>query len=201
MATTTVFKWYHWAFIILLLWGILAGYEWICNKPKLKTVNVPSEDTMASQIFAAKSDSLAKINLSLLKRDSVLNDSIQKLKEKKNKIQVVYKTATDTIQLIASCDSLSNIFEQYIRLSDLRIASKDSLIENLNNQLTQKDSLVSLKEKFASELRTAFNSTIENNNKLQINAGKQIQWLKVKEKAYWIVIGAAAVKIFIDSQK
>jgi hypothetical protein len=172
------------------------------------STELKKEVTKAEVNYSKTFDSLKTRSVKL---QSELTDTKTELSRAKQKNYSLQLTIYDLIDKQAegkqrdnadmndNCDSLIVTVEQLMQSS----SEKDSLYEkatsNLENQLKNRDSTITLKEKQYVEIKSAFTKSIENSNELtsQNKAfSKQVKRQKFKSKvlsaALFILAGAAA---------
>jgi len=101
------------------------------------------------------------------------------------------KQDTDTIQLLASCDSIENSFTEYIELSEAEQKMADSIILGKDKIITNKDSIILVQSNFNQTLKSSFNQVTDNYNSLFTDYKKAIRkskWAKIKEKGLVILV-------------
>jgi hypothetical protein len=209
-------KYYLLTFVLGIAFGLFVSFMYCTtlndtspSKPVAKITNELKKEVAKSEVSYSKAvDSLknrsSKLQVELSNTKSELTKAKQKnyslqlavygLIEKKSNLKSVDKIETDD-----GCDSLIVTVEELMQSS----SEKDSLYEqasiNLEDQLKNKDSTITLKEKQYTEIKSAFAKSIENGSELSIQnkrLTKQVKRQKFKSKvlsaALFIVTGAAA---------
>lgn len=211
--------------IITLLIGAVIGFSF-CQLfhrscPDALTA-ITTSDTKASALeqkvtaletsFQQKEDSLIEKNKTL---NSVLKETktvLDKTKKKNIQLQTQvydlidrqgdYKEQEDTLSYITGCDSLQTKVEQLI----LSFNEQDSLhtvtIENLSEQIQNKDSTLLLKEAAYSSLKSEFDKSIatqkllEQQNKIYKKKYKRLRFgSKLKSIGLLLISGIAAKQL------
>lgn len=194
------------AFMLLL--PLLTVSDYPISKTKNEAKSLEKQVTQSEIVYAKQADSLQIENTKL---DETLNSAkaeLQKAKQKNYSLQMQvydlldkrYEARLDTSETNdVSCDSLVTTVEYLMQSS----AEKDSLYEtvttNLESQLKNKDSTITLKERQYGEIKSAFSKSIEaqtglvnQNNFLDKQIRKQKLKSKVLSAALFILSGAAA---------
>lgn len=207
-------KYYFAAFIIGLLVGIAISFLYctsLSNEPSSKpiakaTTELKKEVAKTEVSYSKSVDSLKKQSVKL---QSELTDTKTELSKAKHKNYSLQLTIYDLIDRQAqskqssdtndNCDSLIVTVEQLMQ----SFSEKDSLYEqattNLEDQLKNKDSTITLKEKQYTQIKSAFDKSLQSSNELSgINKQliKEVKRQKFKSKilsaAFFIVTGVAA---------
>lgn len=207
-------KYYIITFILGVAFGLFVSFMYCTmlndsspSKPITKITTELKKDVAKSEVNYSKAvDSLKTQSVKL---QSELTDTKTELSRAKQKNYSLQLTIYDRIDKQAeikqadnandNCDSLIVTVEQLM----LSSSEKDSLYEkatiNLEDQLKNKDSAITLKDKQYNEVKTAFSKSIENSNELSSQnklLTKQIKRQKFKSKilsaALFILTGAAA---------
>jgi hypothetical protein len=209
-------KYYFAAFVIGLAFGIAISFLYCTtlsnppsSKPITKVTTELKKGITKSEVGYSKSvDSLKKQSLKLQSELTDTKTELSKAKQKNYSLQLTIYDLIDrqveSKQAINSgtddnCDSLIVTVEELMQSS----SEKDSLYEkatiNLEEQLKNKDSTITLKDKQYNEIKTAFDKSIQSSNEVlaqikQLN--KQVKGQKFKSKvlsaALFILTGAAA---------
>jgi hypothetical protein len=177
------------------------------SKPIAKVSTELKKDVAKSEVSYSKAvDSLKTQSVKLQSELTDTKTELSKAKQKNYSLQLtiydlIDKQAESKQESNASdnCDSLIVTVEQLMQSS----SEKDSLYEiaasNLEDQIKNKDSTISLKDKQYNEVKTAFSKSIENSNGLLSQnklLNKQVKRQKFKSKilsaALFILTGAAA---------
>jgi hypothetical protein len=177
------------------------------SKPITKITTELKKDVGKSEVNYSKA--VDSLKTQRVKLQSELTDTKTELSKAKQKNYSLQLTIYDLIDKQAeskqesnandNCDSLIVTVEQLMQSS----SEKDSLYEkatiNLEDQLKNKDSTISLKDKQYNEVKSAFNKSIENSSELTSQnkaLTKQVKRQKFKSKvlsaALFILTGAAA---------
>ena len=203
-------------FTIGLLFGLILSFIYrtaLGNAPTQVINNHPTkalekEVAKSEASYSKKVDSLKGRSAKLQKELSNTKTELTKSKQKSYSLQLaVYdlldkeseNKQADSLNTLASCDSLRVTVEQFMESSQ----EKDSLYEqvaiNLEDQLRNKDSTIELKEKQYTEIKAAFTESIENSNELSAQntlLTRQVKRQKLKNKvlsaAFFILTGAVA---------
>lgn len=207
-------KYYIITFILGVAFGLFVSFMYCTmlndsspSKPITKITTELKKDVAKSEVNYSKA--VDSLRLQSGKLQSELSDTKTELSKAKQKNYSLQLTIYDLIDKQAeikqesnandNCDSLIVTVEQLMQSS----SEKDSLYEkatiNLEDQLKNKDSTITLKDKQYNEIKTAFSKSIENSNGLLSQnklLTKQVKRQKFKSKilsaALFILTGAAA---------
>jgi hypothetical protein len=207
-------KYYIITFILGVAFGLFVAFMYCTmlndsspSKPITKITTELKKDVGKSEVNYSKA--VDSLKTQRVKLQSELTDTKTELSKAKQKNYSLQLTIYDLIDKQAeskqesnandNCDSLIVTVEQLMQSS----SEKDSLYEkatiNLEDQLKNKDSTISLKDKQYNEVKSAFNKSIENSseltsqNKALTNQVKRQKFKgKVLSAALFILTGAAA---------
>jgi hypothetical protein len=199
------------AIIIFLL------YQWKCNAPKAPPDSKKEIDSLQKVIqkvqyastdklnaLAKDNDSLVDQNIIIQMRVSDITGELDASKKKIKQLQILV-ASPDTIGLIdPACADLSNEFDKYITLSDAKEKGLDSVIQNQQAIITNKDSALAEKENVNLQVNRSFLIAAKNYDDLYRSYNKkekEIKWQKTKTKALVAVIVLGAAKIIMDATK
>ena len=100
------------------------------------------------------------------------------------------RQGNDTIEILASCDTLETAFTEYIELSEAEQKMADSIILGKDKIISNKDSIILVQSNFNQTLKQSFQTVTDNYNNLFNDYKKAIRknkWQKIKEKALVVV--------------
>lgn len=213
-------KYYVIVFTLGLLLGLFYSFMYralfpVPVKPsvsKKSVVEIKKEVAQSEVVHAKHIDSLKKKNTKLEEELAGTKKTLVTVKQQNHSLKVqVYalidrrKEPTIQTQVIDSdCDSLITTVE-YLMQSN---TEKDSLYEvatlNVEEQLKNKDSTITLKDELYKSLKTSFEKSLSNQQQL-INEnkllGRQVKKQKLKSKflsAVILIISGAAVNHFLQ---
>ncbi|WP_121355753.1 hypothetical protein [Flavisolibacter nicotianae] len=199
-----------------LFLGLVYGTAALCNNPLPVSVPAPKElkkeVTQFETGYAKSFDTLKKESNKLHTELAATKFELQKTKRKSQVLQSqVYslldsrfdKQQADTISTKTSCDSLAATVSELLQSN----AQKDTLYEgvtaNLEQQVANKDTTISLKDAQYTGLKTAFEKSIQG-QQLLVDQNKQLskQYKRQKVKckllsAVLIALSGAAATYFI----
>ena len=208
-------KYYLFTFVLGIAVGLFVSFMYCtmlidtsASKPVAKITNELKKEVAKSEVSYSKAvDSLKNKSVKLQVELSDTKTELAKTKQKNYSLQLAvydfidkqsenkqaYKTEAGN-----GCDSLIVRVEKLMQSS----SEKDSLYEeaaiNLEDQLKNKDSTITLNEKQYTEIKSAFTKSIENNSELSAQnklLTKKVKRQKFKSKvlsaALFILTGAA----------
>jgi hypothetical protein len=209
-------KYYLITFILGVAFGLFVSFMYCTmlsdtppSKPLVKTTTELKKGVAKSEVVYSKAvDSLKTKTVKLQTELTNTKAELSKSKQKNYSLQLaIYdlidkqsgNTQTGSADTSNGCDSLIVTVEQLMQSS----SEKDSLYEkvtvNLEDQLKNKDSTITLKDKQYAEVKSAFTKSIESSNDLTSQnktLNKQLRRQKFKSKvlsaALFIFTGAAA---------
>jgi hypothetical protein len=209
-------KYYIIAFILGVAFGLFVSFMYCTmlsdppsSKPIAKVSTELKKDVSKSEVSYTKAvDSLKTQSVKLQSELADTKSELTKAKQKNYSLQLTIYDLIDRqseskkvngIETDNDCDSLIVTVEQLMQSS----SEKDSLYEiaasNLEDQLKNKDSTITLKDKQYNEVKSAFTKSIENSNELiaqkkllTIQVKRQKFKSKVLSAALFILTGAAA---------
>jgi hypothetical protein len=207
-------KYYIITFVLGVAFGLFISFMYCTmlneppsSKPIAKVSTELKKDVAKSEVSYSKAvDSLKTQSVKLQSELTDTKTELSKAKQKNYSLQLtiydlIDKQAESKQESNASdnCDSLIVTVEQLMQSS----SEKDSLYEiaasNLEDQIKNKDSTISLKDKQYNEVKTAFSKSIENSDGLLSQnklLSKQVKRQKFKSKvlsaALFVLTGAAA---------
>jgi hypothetical protein len=209
-------KYYLITFVLGVAFGLFVSFMYCTmlndtppSKPLVKTTTELKKEVVKSEVVYSKAvDSLKTKTVKLQTELTDTKTELSKSKQKNYSLQLAVYDLVDkqaenkkiqTVETTNDCDSLIMTVEQLMQSS----SEKDSLYEkvtvNLEDQLKIKDSTITLKEKQYTEIKSTFNSSIENSNQLSSQNKsllKQVKRQKFKSKvlsaALFIFTGVAA---------
>lgn len=212
-------KWFKENWFILLIIGaaIFFFWEWQCNAPKVKSVEVPVEDTARAKQVENHADSLVRqINVQMASIDQ-LTDSLARVKKTVKSLiarvregelslgisgsGIISMDSAGYNAIFGRCDSLGGQFNDYILLSEAKQSKQDSVIVGQVVLISTKDSLIMAKQQFNDLLKASFKQTTDGFARIDNNYQKKLQWQKVKQKILVGIIVAEAAKIVYDSAR
>lgn len=209
-------KYYFAAFVIGLILGIAISFLYCTtlnnppsSKPTAKiTTELKKEVTKSEVSYSKAVDSLKKQSVKLQSELTDTKTELSKAKQKNYSLQLTIYDLIDRQKenkqvssgsTNSDCDSLIVTVEQLMQSS----SEKDSLYEktttNLEDQLKNRDSTITIKDKQYMEVKSAFDKSIQSSNEVvsqnkQLN--RQVKRQKFKSKvlsaALLILTGAAA---------
>jgi hypothetical protein len=208
-------KYYIITFILGVAFGLFVAFMYCTmlndsspSKPIAKVSTELKKEVAKSEVAYSKAvDSLKTQSAKLQTELTDTKSELSRAKQKSYSLQLaIYdlidkqaesKQANNT-NTTNDCDSLIVTVEQLMQSS----SEKDSLYEkttiNLEDQVKNKDSTITLKEKQYSEIKSAFTKSIENSNELiaqNKTLTKQVKHQKFKSKVFsaalFILTGAA----------
>jgi hypothetical protein len=207
-------KYYFAAFVIGLLAGIAISFLYCASlssepsqKPIAKVTTELKKEVAKSEVSYGKAvDSLKKQSVKLQVELTDTKTELSKAKQKNYSLQLtIYGLIDRQTQTKQSGDNNENCDSLIVTVEELLQSSsgKDSLYEkatsNLEDQLKNKDSTIILKEKQCTELKSAFDKSIQSSNEIiaqNKQLGKQVKRQKFKSKvlsaAVFILSGAFA---------
>jgi hypothetical protein len=207
-------KYYFAAFVIGLLVGIAISFLYctsLSNAPSTKpiaklTTELKKEVAKSEVIYSKSVDSLKKQSVKLQLELTDTKTELSKAKQKNYSLQLtIYDLIDRQTQCERSSDTNDNCDSIIVTVEQLMQSSseKDSLYEkatsNLEDQLKNKESTITIKDKQYTEIKSEFDKSLQNSNELsglnkQLN--RQVKRQKFKSKvlsaALFILTGAAA---------
>ena len=203
-------KYYLITFLLGVAFGLFVSFMYCTmltdvppNKPLPKITNELRKEVDKSEVSYAKA--VDSVKLQSVKLQSDLSDTKKELSRAKQKNYSLQLTVYDLIDKQSQakkvggvenntgCDSLIVTVEELMQSS----SEKDSLYEkttvNLEDQLKNKDSTITLKEKQYSDIKSAFAKSIENTN--EVLAKNKLLTKQVKRQKFKSKVFSAAILI------
>jgi hypothetical protein len=204
-------KYYLITFILGVALGLFVSFMYCTmlrdtppSKPLVKVTTELKKEVAKSEVVYSKAvDSLRTKTVKLQNELTDTKAELSKSKQKNYSLQLAVYDLVDkqaenkkiqTVETTNDCDSLIMTVEQLMQSS----SEKDSLYEkvtvNLEDQLKNKDSTITLKEKQYAEIKSAFNKSIENSN--QLSSQNKSMLKQVKRQKFKSKVLSAALFIF-----
>lgn len=213
-------KYYVIVFTLGLLLGLFYSYMYralfpVPVKPsvsKKSMVEIKKEVTQSEAVYSKHIDSLKKKNTKLEEELVGTKKTLATVKQQNQSLKVQVYALIDRVKgpslpiqaFDSSCDSLITAVEYLMQSS----TEKDSLYEvatlNVEEQLKNKDSTITLKDELYKNLKTSFEKSLSNQEQLIDEnklLGKQVKKQKLKSKflsAVILIISGAAVNHFLQ---
>lgn len=179
------------------------GSEPVIHYPIEKTADTKKELQKKEQHFLAKEDSLKKQGDGLKKELTQTKQSLQQLKETnrflKTQLLDLLDRQMQSDSFSSNTDTLTDKLNQFIDNSTQKDSCYESAGSNLEAQLNNKDSLITLEQEKYVELKTALDKTltekdflIEENSQLQKQFKRQKAKRRFLSALVLIASGAAA---------
>jgi hypothetical protein len=179
------------------------------SKPLVKVATELKKEVAKSEVVYSKAvDSLKTKTVKLQTELTDTKAELSKSKQKNYSLQLtvydlidkqVEGKQVDNAYTNKSCDSLIVTVEQLMQSSSEKDSLYETVTTNLEEQLKNKDSTISLKDKQNGEVKSAFEKSIENTNALfkqNKQLTKEVKRQKFKSKilhaALFIVTGVAS---------
>lgn len=212
-------KWFNENWFILLIVGaaIFFFWEWQCNAPNVKSVEIPVEDTAKTKQLENHADSLVRQVGVQMASINQLTDSLATVKKTVRSLiarirqsesimgvsdsGIISMDSAGYYATIGACDSLGGQFDDYIMISGAKEGKQDSVIVGQMVLISTKDSIILAKQQFNDLLKASFKQTVDGFAKIDKNYQKKLQWQKVKQKILVGIIIAEAAKIIYDSSR
>jgi hypothetical protein len=209
-------KYYIITFVLGVAFGLFASFMYCTmlndmppSKPLVKVATELKKEVAKSEVVYSKAvDSLKTKTVKLQTELTDTKAELSKSKQKNYSLQLtvydlidkqVEGKQVDNAYTNKSCDSLIVTVEQLMQSSSEKDSLYETVTTNLEEQLKNKDSTISLKDKQNGEVKSAFEKSIENTNALfkqNKQLTKEVKRQKFKSKilhaALFIVTGVAS---------
>jgi hypothetical protein len=194
-------KYYLVTFLLGVAFGLFVSFMWCTmlsdvppTKPVAKTTNELKKDVAKSELSYIKAVDSLKVQSVKLQSD--LSDTKKELSRAKQRNYSLQLTVYDLIDKQSTkkgggienntgCDSLIVTVEELMQSSSEKDSLYDKTTDNLEGQLKNKDSTITLKEKQYGDIKSAFTKSIESSNEVLAQnklLTKQVRTQKFKSK-------------------
>jgi hypothetical protein len=206
-------KYYFFTFALGLLLGLFLSFMYsTAGKLPVQVAKATAPKQLQAQVFKneylfiKKADSFQRKSVQLQQELILTKNELKTAKEKNASLHVaIYKLldkeADKPLEHSSEidCDSLVVLVDDLMQTSVIKDSLYDDTVINLEQQVSNKDSTISVKERQYTELKAAFNMSIEGqkqltteNKLLTKDIKKQKRKSKIISAALLILSGAAA---------
>jgi hypothetical protein len=195
--------------IIVLSFQVFSSDDSVPSAAKIEPKTLKKEVAKSEVGYMMSMDSLKKKSVQLGVELKGTKLELEKTKQKNRSLQTaVYKLLdkqpendlNSSEQSNGPCDSLINAAGQLIQSSTEKDSLYDVVTSNLEEQLKNKDSTISLKDEQYKEIKAAFTKSIEDGQEL-LNKNKQLQKQAKRQKRKSKIISAALMILTGDGVK